>query len=170
MGHEHVSVRLVGQDSVRVECRWDHLRFLADLAILADRIDGNLVTAIGRAEQPSSGLVGGYVGQAFGERHLGDELQCSRRAVNAVGNRGVGLRTDRGEEEPLVGTHVHRHDEFAGFDGRTGLQRAVVLHRVHADSAILGVGDIDVRRCLHLATPETHGQRNPSNELPISMH
>jgi hypothetical protein len=30
------------------------------------------MAAIGRAEQPSSGFVGGYIGQAFGERRFGD--------------------------------------------------------------------------------------------------
>ena len=158
MRHEHVAVRVVGADRVRVARGWDHLDRLADLAVFADRVHADLMRAIRRAEQEAAGAVDRDVGITFSQRALADELQRAALLVDRIRVGLIRLRAHRRDQKALIGAHCHRHDHLRGFDAVARLQRAVSLQRVHPDRAVVGVRDIDERGgerwCAHHAERE----------------
>ena len=90
-GVQHVAVRRIGQDAMRIRLgRHDLLCRLHD-AIRSDWIDRHLVAAIGSAEQKLSAPVGGDIGHGIGQRTGTHRRQLAGPGIDGEGHHRIRL-------------------------------------------------------------------------------
>ena len=133
-GGDHVAVRGIGVDRVRVRLGREQLLHGADRAVLADRVDGDLVPAVRRREQPAPAAVDVDVGHAVGERRFAALDQSPAAGIDRERDDAKRLRAQRRVEHAAVRAQRHRHRGAADRDRLDDLQLAVrAVEREHRD-------------------------------------
>ena len=105
---QHVAVRRVGQDAMRVRLGRDDLLRRQNDAVGADRIDRDLVAAIGRAEQELSASVGCDIRHGIRQRTGALRRQLAGPGVDREGYDGIRLVAQARIETLPVGTDRER--------------------------------------------------------------
>ncbi len=147
--HQHETIRGIGEDRVRVGIVLQHLLRRRHFSGRPDRIHGDPVAGIGRAQEEAARAVDRDVGQAVGERPARDVLQLAARRIDREAGRGLRLAARADVEDAAIGAHRHRRRDARLLDAgdrRLVDDREVAVLRVeleHVDLIALGVADID---------------------------
>src|SRR3989454_12357614 len=81
-----------------------------------DRVHGDLVTRIRRAEEKAARAVDGDIRQAVGKRTAGDVLELSAGRVDGEAGRDLRLAARPDVEEAAIGAHRHRRRDARLLD------------------------------------------------------
>ena len=150
-GHEHVAVRRVDEDGVRVGITGQDLGRRLHGAGRPDRVHRDLVPGVRRAQEEAAGAVEGDVGQAVGERTAGNVPEAAARGVDGEPGRDLRLAPRAHVEHAAVGAHRHRRRAAGLLDARDrhrlhdGQVAVPAVELEHDDLVALGVPDVDDR-------------------------
>ena len=150
-GHEHVTVRRIDEDRVRVGIAGQDLGRRLDGADRPDRIHRDPVPGIRCTQEEAAGAVEGDVGQAVGERTAGDVPEAAARGVDGEPGRDLRLAPRAHVEHAAVGAHRHRRRATGLLDARDrhllhdGEVAVPPVELEHDDLVALGVPDVDDR-------------------------
>ena len=172
-GHQHVTVRRIDEDRVRVGITGQDLGRRLHGARRPDRVHRDLVPGVRRAQEEAAGAVEGDVGQAVGERTAGDVPEAAARGVDGEPGRDLRLAPRAHVEHAAVGAHRHRRRAAGLLDARDrhllhdGQVAVPAVELEHDDLVALGVPDVDDRG--GAARPEPSGRsirRSPPRAIP----
>ena len=140
IGREHETVGWIGLYGVRVEAGRNHLRRRLRDALGVDRIDRDLVAAVGRTEQRLATAIGRKIGHAVSKGTIANMLQLAGFRIDGVADNREGLRTDPDEQDPLVRAHRHGRRRPGLLDAN----KWYYFHQRHAPGLRVHAEDMDL--------------------------
>ncbi len=173
-GRQDVAVGGIDHDRMRVRVIRQHLLRRLHGAGRPDRVHGDLVARVRRAQQVAARAVGGDVRHAVGEQTAGDVLEGARGGVDGEAGRDLRLAAGAHVQEAPVGADRHgRRDAWLVDAGDRHLLdelevAARPIEAKHVDLVALRVTDVDERGSAHGGghqRPRDRGQQHQPGPL-----